>query len=69
MREWEYIRLDLNNTPRRGDDIEVLNRAGSEGWELVAVTGNGVAYLKREIAGQQGLAGAKRLGPHLASDL
>jgi hypothetical protein len=23
--------------------------ASSEGWELVAVTGNGVAYLKREI--------------------
>jgi hypothetical protein len=51
MGEWEYRKLDLNDAPRRGDDIDVLNRAGSEGWELVAVTGNGVAYLKREIAG------------------
>ena len=27
----------------------MLNRAGSEGWELVSVTGNGLAFLKREI--------------------
>jgi hypothetical protein len=51
MREWEYRKLDLNDAPRRGDDIDLLNRAGSEGWELVAVSGNGVAYLKREVAG------------------
>jgi hypothetical protein len=50
MREWEYLRLDLNDTPRRGDETTVLNRAGSEGWELVTVTGYGLAILKREIA-------------------
>jgi hypothetical protein len=49
MPQWEYRRLDLNDAPRRSDDIDVLNRAGSEGWELVSVTGNGVAYLKRQI--------------------
>jgi hypothetical protein len=49
MREWEYRRLDLKDTPRRRDDVDVLNQAGSEGWELVAVTGNKIAYLKREI--------------------
>jgi hypothetical protein len=49
MRTWEYLRLDLNDTPRRGEEVDLLNRAGSEGWELVAVTGNGVAILKREI--------------------
>jgi hypothetical protein len=50
MRQWEYLKLDLNSTPRRGDSIDALNKAGSEGWELIAVTGNGMATLKREIA-------------------
>jgi hypothetical protein len=49
MPQWEYRRLDLNDAPRRSDDIEVLNRAGSEGWELVSVTNNGIAYVKRPI--------------------
>jgi hypothetical protein len=49
MRQWEYLRLDLNEAPRRGGETATLNTAGSEGWELVAVTGNGVAILKREI--------------------
>jgi hypothetical protein len=50
MRQWEYLKLDLNSNPRRGDSIDALNKAGSEGWELIAVTGNGIATLKREIA-------------------
>ena len=49
MPQWEYRRLDLNDAPRRSDDIDVLNRAGSEGWELVSVASNGVAYVKRQI--------------------
>jgi hypothetical protein len=49
MRQWEYLRLDLNDAPRRSDGIDVLNQTGSEGWELVTVTGNGVALLKREV--------------------
>jgi hypothetical protein len=49
VRQWEYLKLDLNHTPRRGDPIDVLNKAGTDGWELVAVTGNGIATLKREI--------------------
>jgi hypothetical protein len=49
MREWEYLKLDLNYTQRRGDPISALNKAGSDGWELVAVAGNGIATLKREI--------------------
>ena len=49
MPQWEYRRIDLNDAPRRGDDVDVLNRAGTEGWELVAITGNGAAYVKRPI--------------------
>jgi len=35
--------------PRRGDQIGLLCDAGEEGWELVAVLRNNIAYLKREI--------------------
>jgi hypothetical protein len=48
MREWEYRKLNLSDAPRRGDETAPLNQAGSEGWELVSVTRNGIAYLKRE---------------------
>jgi hypothetical protein len=65
MRQWEYLRVDLNDTPRRGEEVEVLNRAGSEGWELVTVTSNGVAILKREVAPAQ----PKKVGRRKASDL
>ena len=59
MRQWEYLRLDLNSTPRRGDPIDALNKAGSDGWELVAVTGNGIATtLKREMV--QSATGRRR---------
>jgi hypothetical protein len=64
MPQWEYLRLDLSDTPRRGEEIDVLNRAGSEGWELVTVTINGVALLKREIAPAQ----PKKVGRRKASD-
>src|SRR5262245_34010923 len=33
----------------RGDELDMLNAAGAEGWELVGITSNNVAYLKREI--------------------
>ena len=38
--EWEYRKIDLN----------LLNAAGAEGWELVGITSNNFAYLKREGA-------------------
>jgi len=47
MAKWEYRKLDLNDLPRGSDDVGVLNRVGGEGWELVAITPNNVAYLKR----------------------
>jgi len=47
--EWEYSRINLNEVPRRTDDIDVLNDAGKEGWELVTITTNNIAFLKRQI--------------------
>ena len=49
MRKWEYRRLALNETRRGVDEIDLLCDAGEEGWELVAVLPNGVAFLKREL--------------------
>ena len=49
MTRWEYRKFDLNDVPRRADDIDVLLNAGKDGWELVAVTTNNIAYLKRPL--------------------
>jgi hypothetical protein len=49
MAEWEYRRIDLNDVPLKVDVIDLLNDAGQNGWELVSVTPNNVAYLKRQI--------------------
>jgi len=47
--EWEYRKIDLNQLPRKTDEIEALCDAGEEGWELVAILANNVAYLKRGL--------------------
>ena len=49
MPEWEYSRINLNEVPRRTDDIDLLNNAGKEGWELVTITTNNIAFLKRQV--------------------
>jgi hypothetical protein len=50
MLEWEYITISLNDIPFKPGVIGVLNDAGKEGWELVAVTSNNIAYMKRQVA-------------------
>ena len=49
MPQWEYRKVDLNDLPRRTEDIDVLTRAGEAGWELVIISANNIAYLKRSI--------------------
>ena len=46
---WEYRKINLNEVPRRSDELDVLDDAGEEGWELVTILPNNVAYFKREI--------------------
>ena len=48
MPQWEHRKIDLNNVPRKSDDIDLLNDAGEEGWELASITTNNIGYLKRE---------------------
>jgi hypothetical protein len=47
--EWQYRKILLNEHVRNGDDIELLCAAGKQGWELIAITPNSVAYLRRAI--------------------
>lgn len=46
---WEYRKIDLNQVGPRSDELELLNVAGEEGWELIGITSNNIAYLKREV--------------------
>ena len=49
MLEWEYLKIDLNQHPPRGDELDLLNHVGAEGWELVGITATNIAYLKRRV--------------------
>jgi hypothetical protein len=46
--QWEYTKIDLNQVPPRGDDLDLLERAGKDGWQLVFITVNHIAYMKRQ---------------------
>jgi hypothetical protein len=45
----EYRTLDLNDLPRKTDELDFLNGAGDDGWELVAITVNRIAFFKRQV--------------------
>jgi hypothetical protein len=47
--EWEYRKIGLNQHGPKGDELDLLNAAGAECWELIAITTNNIAYLKREL--------------------
>jgi hypothetical protein len=52
LNAWEYRKIDLNQLSRKVDEIDLLCDVGEEGWELVAILTNNVAYLKRECSGE-----------------
>jgi hypothetical protein len=47
--QWEYLKIDLGGTNPKSNEVELLNAAGYDGWELVALTSNNNAYLKRPV--------------------
>jgi phosphoglycolate phosphatase-like HAD superfamily hydrolase len=47
--QWKYRKIDLNQQRPRSDEVDLLNTAGAEGWELVSITSTNTAYLKRPI--------------------
>jgi hypothetical protein len=59
-RAWEYRRIDLTASNHGTDEIQRLNVAGEEGWEIVHISADNVAYLKRPI---ENTGSAKRRTP------
>jgi hypothetical protein len=53
MKKFEYKAINLSSVSRNQNEIDLLNRAGAEGWELVSVSSLNVAILKREISVEQ----------------
>ena len=49
MPEWEYVTVSLSDLPVKTRAVDVLNDAGEQGWELVTITSNNIAYLKRQV--------------------
>jgi hypothetical protein len=49
MSEWEYSTVNLSELPRDTGELDLLNDAGKDGWELVGITSNNIAYLKRQV--------------------
>lgn len=52
MIEWQYRKLALNDVPRKSSEVQLLCQAGEEGWELVVILDNNLAYLKRTLDDQ-----------------
>jgi hypothetical protein len=46
---WQYLSIDLANLPRWTDELDLLNEAGEVGWELILITSNNIAYLRRAV--------------------
>jgi hypothetical protein len=46
---WEYRKIDLTASNHGIGDIELLNAAGEQGWEVVHISSENIAYLKRPI--------------------
>ena len=66
MSEWEYRKIDLNQHRPQADELDLLNAAGADGWELVGITSNNFAYLKREL---EELAPAATAHPEMSTPL
>jgi len=49
MARWEYCKVDLGTIPRKATDIDLLNDLGKDGWELIKITPNSIAYLKSHL--------------------
>ena len=69
MGAWKYRKIDLNEHRPRGDELDMLNAAGADGWELVGITSYNVAYLKRVLEERApALAEDRTEAPALAND-
>lgn len=49
MTKWEYHKIDLNTLSRSETDLDALNHAGAQGWELVTINHCNIALFKRAV--------------------
>ncbi len=63
MPQWEYSKIDLNNVPVKMSELDALDNAGKDGWELVGITENNCAYLKRRIEDPAAAASPRAKAP------
>lgn len=48
---WEYCKINLSALPTKKNDVDVLNEAGENGWQLVTIIpSTNVAYLMRRLS-------------------
>ena len=66
MAQWEYCKVDLGTTAPGSTDVALLNDLGQEGWELVYITPNSIAYLKRQHLASVPSKSARRVKPAAA---
>jgi hypothetical protein len=60
MPQYEYEKVNLGDLPRNADELDLLDELGREGWELIVVLPNNVAYLKRQMTPARGELAASR---------
>jgi len=63
MPQWEYSKIDLNNVPVKSSELDTLDDAGKDGWELVGITANNCAYLKRAVEDPTAVAPPRAKAP------
>jgi hypothetical protein len=66
--DWEYRKIDLNQQHPRGGELDLLNAAGAEGWELVGISSNNIAYVKRPLEDVPVPAAHNTVGSSLAEE-
>lgn len=47
MIRWQYMTIDLGARTRKESEVDLLNRAGEQGWELVGITPPLTAWMRR----------------------
>jgi hypothetical protein len=60
MTGWQYLTINLVDLPPTTDEVAVLNAAGAQGWELVRITSDNMAYLKRPLEEREQTTDAPR---------
>jgi hypothetical protein len=49
MRGWQYLTIDLADVAVGNHEVDKLNAAGTQGWELMRIASNNMAYMKRPL--------------------